>query len=226
MPNSPEEPEPTSGGAPGPDRPPERPGTEPTPAPVITSELPVSNMVQPGAGLQPTPEAGWGFHEEGSPRVTQQALPGTLTWTASEFIDHEKGAGWYALLTLAGIALAGVVYFLTKDILSTAVVLFAALAFGVFAARKPQVQNYSLTSRGLQVGARMYSFQNYKNFSIVPEGAVISIVFMPLRRFMAPLTVYVMPDMEDQVIDFLGGVLPFEQYRTDAVDGLLRRIHF
>lgn len=244
MPNLPEEPKPAGDGAPGPERPTEQPGAEPTPAPAsiatpavpIVPTEPLLTVQEPQPQAQPatmTPasaDASWNFHEEaptsrGYAPVANEG-PDVLTWTASEFIDHEKGAGWYGLLTLAGLAIATVVYFLMKDIVSTAVILFATLAFGVFAARKPRVQNYALTERGLQIGPKMYSFQDYKNFSIAPEGAVIGIIFMPLKRFMPPLTVYVMPDMQTQVMDFLGSVLPFEQRRFDAMDGLLRRIHF
>ncbi|HSX06234.1 MAG TPA: hypothetical protein VLG92_00760 [Candidatus Saccharimonadia bacterium] len=228
MPNLPEEPKPAGDGAPGPERPTEQPGTEPTPAPISVAaptESPISVPLQPQADAG----AGWSFHEEDSTGRSQAELdnlPQALTWTASEFIDHEKSTAWYTLLALSGLAVAAGVYFIMKDILSTAVILFATLAFGAFAARKPRVQQYALTTRGLQIGAKLYDFQDYKNFSVTPEGAVTSIVFMPLKRFMAPLTVYVMSDMERQVVDFLGGILPFEPRRFDAIDGLLRQIHF
>jgi len=226
MPNLPEEPKPAGDGAPGPERPTEQPGTEATPAP---ASLAPPIQAQFTAQEQTPVDVGWNFHEE-SPTANYTAapsdLPEALTWTASEFIDHEKGAIWYGLLTLAGLAIAGVVYMVIKDVVSTVVILFATLAFGVFAARKPQVRQYALTDRGLRIGPKVYSFQDYKNFSIVPEGAVVGIVFMPLKRFMPPLTVYVMPDMASQVTNFLGGILPFEQRQSDFVDGLLRRIHF
>jgi hypothetical protein len=49
---------------------------------------------------------------------------------------------------------------------------------------------------------------------------------MPLKRFMPPLTVYLAPEMEEQIVDFLAQLLPFERHRQDAVDGLLKRIRF
>ncbi len=51
---------------------------------------------------------------------------------------------------------------------------------------------------GLQIGVKSYGFQDFKTFSIAEEGAIVSIVFMPLKRFMPPLTIYVAPDMEDK----------------------------
>ena len=117
-------------------------------------------------------------------------------------------------------------YLITKDKISAGIALFVALIFGVFAARKPRVQQYVLNAHGIIIGTKHYIFQNFKSFSITDDGATASVVFMPLKRFMPALTIYVVPDMEEQVIDFLSGLLPFEQHRQDAVDSFLKRIRF
>jgi hypothetical protein len=103
---------------------------------------------------------------------------------------------------------------------------FAVLTLGIYAARKPRVQQYTLTPQGLNVGPKNYTFENFKSFAVAEEGAIASIVFMPLKRFMPPLTIYVAPDMEEQVISYLSALLPFEQHKQDAVDSLLKRIRF
>jgi len=154
------------------------------------------------------------------------AVESSLSWTASEFVEHEKTAGWYGLLALVGVVLAAVVYFLTKDKITTGIILFAAIALGVFGARKPRSQQYGLDDAGIHVGAKAYDFASFKAFSVVPEGAVTSIVFLPLKRFMPALTIYVAPEVEDSAVDFLAIRLPLEQHKPDAVDSFLRRIHF
>ncbi len=55
---------------------------------------------------------------------------GTKTWTASEFVAHQKTPGWYGLLALAALVLSGLIYLLTRDIISASVVIVAALFFG------------------------------------------------------------------------------------------------
>lgn len=213
------EPKPPGDGAPQPERQPE-PEPAPTPAPAPEPAAP--------AGWQPeaAPAGQWQFREEESASPPSQPLTDEIRWTASEFIAHEKGVGWYGLLALAGLAAAALDYLITRDLFSTAVILFAAAAFGVFAARKPRTQEYGLSRQGIQVGLKSYDFQDFKTFSVTEEGAIASIIFMPLKRFMPPLTLYVAPDMEDQVVDYLSAFLPFEQHKADAVDSLLRRIRF
>ena len=185
------------------------------------------------------PAAGWQFRPETPTATTSTAgafeplesstdkpLPAEITWTASEFIAHEKSPAWYARLALAGIILAAVIYFITKDKITTGIVLLCAIALGVFAARKPNVQTYVLNEYGLKIGQRVYPFQGYKSFAIAEDGAIASVVFMPLKRFMPALTVYLDPEMEEQVVDYLAQLLPFEEHHQDVVDSLMNRIRF
>ncbi len=72
----------------------------------------------------------------------------------------------------------------------------------------------------------MYALQGFKSFSITEDGAIASIIFMPLKRFMPALTIYMAPDVEDKVVNYLSDVLPMERHRQDAVDSLLKRIRF
>ncbi len=61
---------------------------------------------------------------------------------------------------------------------------------------------------------------------MVPEGAFSSVVFMPLKRFAPPRTIYYAPEDEDRIVGLLVNRLPLEEHRADAVDGLMRRIRF
>ena len=238
-PQSTDDPQPAPAG-PQPDRPEEEPEENPQPAPTpgpgsepaaaeqpqsapaIAAEAAHGDLSEPPAPEQP--DTGWQFRP--STRGAQQSLPADITWTASEFISHEKNAGWYGALIVVGAVVAAGDYVLTKDWLSAGVIAFATVAFAALSARKPRTQQYALTHQGLQIGNKAYFFQDFKNFSITEEGAIASVVFMPLKRFMPPLTIYLTPDMEDQVVGFLSQVLPFEQHRADAVDSLMRRIRF
>jgi hypothetical protein len=205
----------TAGISPEPVLPPERPGgMGPTSIASLESTLP------------PIGDANWQYAQESALAYAAEPLPEDIAWTASEFIEHKKSVGWYGLLLLVGVVLASGDYFVTKDIISTSVILLAAVMFGVYAARKPRTQQYHLSPHGLQVAQRLYEFHSFKNFSIADEDAIVSIVFIPLARFSPPLTIYVAPDLEGRIVDYLSLFLPFEQHHTDAIDGLLRRIHF
>jgi hypothetical protein len=97
---------------------------------------------------------------------------------------------------------------------------------GIYASRSPRQLDYRIGQGGITVGQKTYAYDSFRSFSVVPEGAFSSIVFMPLKRFAVPLTLYFAPDNEDQIVAALSERLPFEGPRHDAVESLMRRIRF
>lgn len=124
------------------------------------------------------------------------------------------------------MVVAALAYLISHDKITTGVILLVMLGFGIAAARRPRTQQYRLSPGGLQIGGRAYSFHEFRTFSVTEDGSIVSIVFTPLKRFMPALTIYVAPDIEEQVVGFLSAFLPFERHKADAVDSLMRRIRF
>lgn len=210
-------------GAPQPDRPLEQP--EAVPGPAVEPEP--GTPPDMSAPVVPRAAGDWQYTRDSGSSTSRTAPEEAVAWTASEFIAHEKSARWYVTLAVAAVAIAAGIYFVTgHDKFSTGIVLLVALFFGIYAARRPRVLQYALSRDGVHVGAKMYHYQDFKSFSVTEEGAVASVVFMPLKRFVPPLTIYLAPEVEDAVLQALGEVLPLEAHRRDAVDGFLKRIRF
>lgn len=164
-----------------------------------------------------------------SPRPMSQpagAQGESVTWTASEFVAHNKGMGWYGVLALAAGALAAVAYLLTKDVVSSAIIIIVGILFGVSATRKPRILNYKVDSSGLTIGQKFYPYAEFKSFSVMEEGAFSSIMFLPLKRFMPPINIYYDPADEDKITLVLSQHLPVEHRTHDVVDRFLGRIRF
>jgi hypothetical protein len=182
------------------------------PAPLlVSSPLPSS----PSPNASDTPVTYW----EGAPNQS-------ISWTASEYIAHHKSGAWYALLALIAVVVAATDYLLFKDKVSTGVIVICAVIFGILAASKPRELTYQLDPSGLTIGQRHFPYGEFKSFSVVPEGAFMCIVFMPLRRFMPLITVYYDPSDEERIMDILETELPFDTHHYDPIDQLLRRIRF
>ena len=149
-----------------------------------------------------------------------------MTWTASEFINREKTPLWFGALAGIGIALAIISQLLFKDYFTSAMIVVITLAFGVLAARRPRVQEYKVLSDGIAVNNQFHPFAEYRGFSVVDEGAVRSIILLPLKRFGFALTLYVPPSVEDQVYEHMGDHLPFLENYNDPLESILRKLHF
>jgi hypothetical protein len=177
-------------------------------------------------------QTGWKFQPDAAMGNSQDAAPElphageTVSWTASEYVAHHKTLMWFAGLGLAIALLALGVYFLTKETLSTVVIVIIGLSFGVLGARPPQVLQYTLDDQGLHVGGKLYPYNRIRSFSMLQEGAVRSILLMPLQRFMPPLSVYYDQADEERIISVIGSHIPHEEHDNDLVERLMSKIRF
>jgi hypothetical protein len=183
-----------------------------------------------------TPATGWQFVAEDKPAKNGKSpedagamSSGTskpVIWKEAEFIAHKKTFGWYALLGLAAVVVAAGVYFYNHDLVSVVVVIVAAIILGMVANRQPRTLEYQVDDTGLKIGGKTYSYDNFRSFSVVEEGAVSSLIFRPLKRFMPLVSVYFSPKDEKAIMEVIGKHLPVDNHRTDAIDSLIRRIHY
>lgn len=151
-----------------------------------------------------------------------------ISWTASEYIAHEKSASWYGGLVLGATALSALLYLITRDWVSVGVVAFGTLMLAVYGAHKPRQLAYQIDPSGISVGKRHFDFDQFRTFSVVPEdeGNFASIMLMPLRRFAPPLSIYYAPKDEERILTVLSDRLPFENKGLDMTDRLMRKIRF
>lgn len=151
----------------------------------------------------------------------------TVTWTASEYIDHSRGATWYLVLTGGTIVLSALVYLATKDYFATGVIAVMGVIVGIFSRQKPKQVAYELSSSGLKAGEKTYSLNLFKSFALIREGALSSVNLMPIKRFMPPLSIYFDPSDEQNIVSLLGNHLPLlEEGGLDAIERLAHRLRF
>lgn len=192
-----------------------------TPPPTGPPEAPAAAVVAPeagGAAAAETPQV--------APAVQADDDPQAITWSASEFVAHDKSFGWYVALTAGAVALAALLYLITRDFVSVTVVIIAALLLGIYGSHKPRQQEYRLDPGGLTVGPKHSGYDEFRSFSVMKEGAFSSILFMPLKRFAVPTTIYYAPQDEDRIVGLLSDHLPLERRSHDVVDWLMHRIRF
>lgn len=149
---------------------------------------------------------------------------GYITWSASEFIMHQKGWLWYVLLSVCTLAISTIVYLITKDEMTTGVLVVVGVLLGTIAARKPLELDYRLDATGLTVGNRQYPYVNYRSFAVLEEGAFSKLMLVPFKRFGLSVTVYYHPADENKIVDIVAKHLPLEERKKDLLDRMLWRL--
>jgi len=204
----------------------------PAPAPAEQPQLPAVEAPQPVEAPTQPPTAPIA-QPEPLP-VPEQPLPPSqmaseeplIQWRATEFLAHDKTPVWYLALFGDSVVIAALVYLLTKDKLSTVVVLIAAIALSVYAGRKPREVDYALYADGLAIGQKVYLYAQFRTFSMGDEGPIASIALVPHKRFGQLVTLYFHPEDEPLIVDFISSHLPLERRSQDPIDLLMKKIRF
>ena len=175
------------------------------------------------------PEAGWEYSSDTSGDTKQDSVNDSysdINWSASEFIAHDKNISWYVILSLITLSFAAVIYLITHDKISTAVIVFAGGITGFYAARKPRLLNYKIDKMGLTIQTKLFRYDSFKSFAIVEDSALPSIILMPLRRFMPTLSVFLDPASEEDVIKVISERIPQDIHHQALIERFMQRVRF
>ncbi len=144
-----------------------------------------------------------------------------LNWEAEEYIARDKNTGWYVGLVFIGLLLSGVAVWLEQWTF-LALIVVSVLALIVYVSRPPRILHYSLSSKGLSEGNRLYDFGQFKAFGVMQEDKRFSIVLIPKKRFSARVTIFFPEAQGEKIVDVFGNRLPMEQIKPDFLDKMVR----
>lgn len=161
------------------------------------------------------------------PEPQQSQLPDTAyTWEAAEYVAHHKTPQWFMAFAGASAALILVIFLITKDIFALVVTTLGAVAVGYYAGKVPRTQQFKIDDDGFEVGAKYYAFRQFKSYSVIQEGEITCVQFLPLKRFAPYTAIYFGPQDEPLVLALIERVLPYVESVGDPIDRLMRRVRF
>ena len=169
------------------------------------------------------------YHPDGSETAgplaaSKSPKSSTVTWTASEFVEHNLGISWYLILFVATIVVTAGVYFITHDYFAVGITIMLGVIVAIYAGHKPRQVTYEVNATGLKVGERSYHYKDFKSFSINHEGALSTITFYSLKRLALPLAIFFDAKDEQRITEVIGEHLPLEKRGLDSFDALTRRL--
>ena len=162
-------------------------------------------------------------HEEKpKPSVPETVL---LQWSAPEFVQTHKPAGWYILFGLFFLVLIALAVF-TKQYITVGLFAVMAIAVLVYANREPRVLSYKISNYGISVGQKKYVFDDFDAYYEADDYGQTVVELVPNKRFG---TLVSLPPAEhhlQEVEDTLGKMLPKVDNKEDVVDKIFRKLRF
>lgn len=148
-----------------------------------------------------------------------------VQWTAQEYVELQKGTGWYLIaLAVVLMLIAADIFFLRSYTFSVLVVVMT-VALVIYIRRPPRTIQYTLSGRqGLYIGERLYHLSDFRSFGLIKDGDNHSIMLIPSKRFAPGVSVYFPEEAGEQIVDILGQRLPMETLKLDMIDIIVRKL--
>lgn len=163
--------------------------------------------------------------KDGQPPEQLEPEETLFSWNSPEFTFISKPAGWYGILALVSILLAGVALFF-KQWMAAVLVLVMGTSLGVVAGRRPRVLNYSITNYGVYVGEKAYPFDNFKAHYEGNDYSQVVLELVPVKRFSPLVSLPVLPANHDEIFAAIGEVVPKTEPANNLVDKIFTYLRF
>ena len=109
-----------------------------------------------------------------------------LRWSALEYEERERNSDWFWALGII-VATASIASIIYGNYFFAALLVLGGFLLGFFAVKKPDMISYELNDQGLQIGTRLYPYENMKAFWVQVEPKLL--LFINSERIFMPVLV-------------------------------------
>ena len=153
--------------------------------------------------------------------VTQSVM-----WEAHEHTHFEKGGDWYWVLWI--LALGGAIAsFFWGNFLFSILILVAAGAMTLLAAKQPEIVPFGVMTRGVRLGDKLYPYSNLESYYINEEDPEGPQLLLKSKKFHMPLLAMPIPEEYiDEIEMLLRDRLPEEELQEPLAHKILEIFGF
>lgn len=147
-----------------------------------------------------------------------------IRWQALEYMQHQHEPIWYVGFGAAVLILIAVAIFVFKSPTFAVLVPVMAVALALYVRRPPATIDYTVSRKGIHVNDRLYTFDQFKSFSVVRQETTNHVVLIPRKRFQLGQNIYFPTEIGEKLVDMLAARLPMKETSPDIIDKLLAKL--
>ena len=159
--------------------------------------------------------------------MTADGLPDDeilIRWQALEYMQHQHEPIWYIGFGATVLILIAVAIFVFKSPTFAVLVPVMAVALALYVRRPPATIDYTVSRKGIHVNDRLYTFDQFKSFSVVRQETTNHVVLIPRKRFQLGQNIYFPTEIGERLVDMLAARLPMKEISPDIIDKLLAKL--
>tara|TARA_B100000745_G_scaffold237418_2_gene160329 strand:+ start:1539 stop:2009 length:471 start_codon:yes stop_codon:yes gene_type:complete len=150
----------------------------------------------------------------------------SVSWEAYEHAHTEKGSDWFWALGIITIAVT-VAAILLGNVLFGILIFVAGCVTALHANREPQIIEHAVTSRGVQVGEKMYPYSTLDVFYIDEEDPLGPQLLIRSQKLFMPLIIMPLPEeYVDDIEELVASRIPEEFLEEPFANKLLEFFGF
>ena len=147
-----------------------------------------------------------------------------IRWQALEYMQHQHEPIWYIGFGATVLILIAVAIFVFKSPTFAVLVPVMAVALALYVRRPPATIDYTVSRKGIHVNDRLYTFDQFKSFSVVRQETTNHVVLIPRKRFQLGQNIYFPTEIGEKLVDMLAARLPMKETSPDIIDKLLAKL--
>ena len=147
-----------------------------------------------------------------------------IRWQALEYMQHQHEPIWYVGFGATVLILIAVAIFVFKSPTFAVLVPVMAVALALYVRRPPATIDYTVSRKGIHVNDRLYTFDQFKSFSVVRQETTNHVVLIPRKRFQLGQNIYFPTEIGEKLVDMLAARLPMKETSPDIIDKLLAKL--
>lgn len=150
----------------------------------------------------------------------------SVSWEAYEHHHTQKGSDWFWVLGIVTVAVT-VAAILLGNMLFGILLFVAGLVTALHANREPRIIEHAVTSRGVQVGEKMYPYSTLDVFFIDEENPHGPQLLIQSQKLFMPLIILPLPEeYVDDIEELVASRLPEEFIEEPFANKLLEFFGF
>ena len=143
-----------------------------------------------------------------------------LEWEGREYDHNPKSADWYWALGIIAVA-STVASVLFGNYLLAVLIVIAAAAFALHAAKEPPLHRFRLIEKGIMVGDDLHEFEKMISFSVLEDvkGELPPMLSINTESWLSPHLIIPLNEVDvDVVYDYLLQHVNEEEHKHTFVD--------
>jgi hypothetical protein len=124
-----------------------------------------------------------------------------LEWEGREYDHNPKSADWYWALGIIAVA-STIASLLFGNYLLAVLIIIAATAFGLHAAKEPPIHRFKLVEQGIVIGDEMHPFERMISFSVLEDvdGSLPPMLSIKTESWLSPHLIIPLAGVDADII--------------------------